>query len=355
MNRSPIAVVVALCILHAGQAGAGYLLGERGKRSLDISAAVMVNGDYAMDSDGGAVSFGASMVRLVLSGNIAPSLVYLVQGKADNGALGLLDCMVKWKPCTAVSLSAGQFRAPFGRFSNVSGAKLLLRDRSPLAAFAPSYQIGLAPRLGLWGDRLAVSAGVFNGKGVNVHLNPDEHLMVSAEATIAPFGEVPLEESAQRGYSQPVFCLVPAFYRNPVRTVASTDSVTGEPLEYVDVTTTSAGCGAALRYKYLAVDGGFYARSVHDPRRTSDVRSAGSSVQAAYALRGRLEPAARVSLVDPDVAVESNEKLTVECGVNYYFTGYDSWVGLNYTRASVRTSEGWTATSGVRLFYEFCF
>jgi hypothetical protein len=339
-------------VLQMGTAQAGLLFGERGNRCVELGGALRVTGDYATaDTGSGRPDLSVSLLRINLTGNIAPSLSFQVQQKVDYGAYALLDCLVKYDVRKWASITAGQFRAPFGRFSNVSGAKLLFKERSPVAALAPGYQVGLAPRFCFLDNRYSIAAGVFDGDGLNVHINPDAHMMFAAEATVAPLGEVPMEESANRGYAKPVVALVAGAFNNSVKTVARIDTASGRIVEYVDVATAGASAGVVLRSGVFALDAGWTGRDVDDPRLSTNTVTNGWCVQAAYALHGRLEPAVRLSRI----ASGTTSTTTVEGGLNYYLDGYSSWLGLNYVRSLASSSASAPSTTTLALSYSCQF
>ncbi len=350
--------VLLLAVVMGAAALPKMELGVPGERCLRILGAMTACGEYVLGTGehDPSVHFSNSLTRLVLYGNASPSVTYMWQHKFDYGKYAILDCKVKWNIGDVFSVTGGQMKAPFDRFSSSSGVKLIFRDRNPIASFAPKYQIGVVPAVTLFGEKVTVHAGVFNGKGLNVHTNTGPNVMLATSAVVSPFGLVPMEESAHRGFDKPVFAVVPGVYRNPVQTVSRRDSLTGEPLEYVDVTTLGYGCGGAFRYDYLAFDAGYYVKQVDDPTPDAVVNSTGWSVQAAYAVRGRLEPVLRYSVIDPDSGADSDETATIEAGVNYYINSYDLHVGLNYVGSVQRvTGNEDIKTSILKLFFGFIF
>ncbi len=361
MKRAVLAVTVA-CLLLPLAAQAKFTLGDDGGPNLSISGQLKFVAEtqtFYLDYEGEplesepAFSFYHSAASLFLTGNTWSWLEYMFHHSFVMGRYQLYECYVKVKQADNYSVTLGQSKAPFGRVYNSSGSKLMFKGRNQITRFSPKYQIGVAPGLNLFDSKVALNAGVFNGKGKNVPLNTDPNVMVAADLTIAPFGPVPMEESAHRGFGSPVFAVVPGIYVNTVQEVARVDTL-GQPLEYADVTTTSYGACAALRFDYLVFDAGYYMKDVDDPRLDTVVSSTGFTVQAGYAVGGKLEPIARFTSIDPNSGNGNDEVTAIEAGFNYYFKSYNSRLGLNYLNESTSGTDA-TAKSVVKLYYQFLY
>jgi hypothetical protein len=93
---------------------------------------------------------------------------------------------------------AGQQFAPFSRQTILPAHTLQMVDYAQLTTLTPGRQLGLSATLAIpaapW---LQVSAGWFNGKGVNVVENIDTNFMYVGRVAFRPIGErAPLVESA---------------------------------------------------------------------------------------------------------------------------------------------------------------
>jgi len=352
VKRTVVAVTV-VCLLLPLAAEARFTLGDQGVRSLNLFGMMNAGVDYDLEAGDydPAVSFNYGAIRLFLGGNLTPQLTYLFHHTFNKGQYGLLDCWLQWQPRQAFLVRAGQFKAPFGRFYNSSGMKLLFKGRDPIVCHCPKYQVGIAPGVCLFDGKVELNAGAFNGDGANT-FNTDPNLMYSGNLVVAPLGPVPMDESGHPGFVDPVFAIVPGFYTNPVQ-VTVVDTL-GQVIGYEDVTTTSYGGAAAFRYDYLAFDAGYYMKTVEDSRTDGTVNSTGLSVQAGYAVGGKFEPIVRFTLLDPDTDGADNEVTTIEAGFNYYLKSYSSRLGLNYVNESV-SGTGTTAKSAVQLYYQFLF
>jgi len=338
------AALLLVGLLLPAPAGAAFTLGEQGVRNLDIFGTAKAGADCDLEAGEGdpAVSFDFSTVSLFLGGHVAPTISYLFHHTFDKGSYGLLDCWVQWQPCGSFLLCAGQLKAPFGRFYNTSGNKLMFKTRNPIVAFYPQYQVGIAPGFSLLDGKVELGAGVFDGEGRSV-FNSDPNMMYAANLVVSPLGPVPMDESGHPGFAQPVFAIIPGWYTNAARI----------PFTTLNVKTTSYGVGGALRYDYLAVDAGLYAKTVDDPSiGGGETNSSGLTIQAGYAVQGKYEPILRLTMVDPNTATGDDEGSTLEAGVNWYFDGYSSRLGLNYLR---EITGGSVAQSVVKLYYQFIF
>ncbi len=95
-------------------------------------------------------------------------------------------------------ITAGQQFAPFSRQTILPANTLQMNDYAQLVALTPGRQLGLTATLAVpYVPSIQISAGVFNGKGVNVVENLDQNLMYVGRIAYRPIGErAPLLESA---------------------------------------------------------------------------------------------------------------------------------------------------------------
>src|SRR5262249_11781429 len=95
-------------------------------------------------------------------------------------------------------ITAGQHFTPFSRQTITPAAALQMVDFAQLVALTPGRQLGLSGTLAVprvpW---LQLSAGVFNGKGINIVENLDQNFMYVGRVAFRPIGDrAPLLESA---------------------------------------------------------------------------------------------------------------------------------------------------------------
>lgn len=344
----PVFAVVALLLPTAAQAR--FTLGGPEPPYLNIAGQAKFGIDYDLEAAEMEpfLSFNNASISMFLTGRLTPKLDYFFHHSFTNGKYTIYECYVRWQVFKLFSLTAGQSKAPFGRVYNSSAARLLFKNRNPLAGFAPQYQVGLRPELELFDSKVSVHAGVYNGNGRNVSSNPDPYFMYTGCVHIAPLGPVAMEESAHEGYDSPVFAVVPGVYVNPMK-VAS-----GE--RQVDSFATTYGGHAAVRWDYFALDAAYYMCDLDHQLNEQLLTSSGMTVQAGYAIEGKLEPVVRFSIIDPDDARENDTETIIEAGLNYYFNGYASRLGLNFLASTrqVPRPEGAESvtTSELRLYYE---
>jgi hypothetical protein len=350
-----ILLVFAVAVLLLPVAAqAKFTLGEAGKRSLSLFGSMKAGFDYDLEAgeNDPAMSFDYSYISLFVGGNLTPEVTYLFNHTFDKGVYRLLDCWMQWNPARYFLVRAGQFKAPFGRFYNSSGARLIFKTRNPITCHCPKYQVGVMPGVRFAGNRYELNVGVFDGEGLNT-FNVDPHFMYAANVVIAPLGPVPMHESGHPGFDDPLFAVVPGVFMNTVQTPVM--DTMGQVIRYEDVATTSYGAALAFRYDYLALDGGYYMKTVDDPTTDGTVNSSGLSVQTGYAVMGRYEPVLRFSMLDPNSDHEGDEVTTIEAGFNWYFRSYSSRLGLNYMTEMMADDKDETTKSVVKLYYMFLF
>lgn len=349
--RKTLLVLAVVVLLLPMAAQAKFTLGEPGVRSLSLFGCMKAGFDYDLEAGDHdpAMSFNYSAIRLFFGGNLTPELSYLFHHTFNKGQYGLWDCWLQWRPAKTFLVRAGQFKAPFGRFYNSSGLKLMFDGRNAVTCHCPKYQVGIMPGARFVDGKYEINVGVFNGEGVNA-FNADPHFLFSGNLVIAPLGPVPMHESGHPGFDSPVFSIVPGFYTN-TKQIATEDTL--GHIDYRDEATSSYGVAAAFRYDYLAFDGGYYMKAVDDG---TDVvaNSTGLTVQAGYAIMGEYEPIFRLTMLDPNTDVDGDDVTTIEAGLNWYLKSYNSRLGVNYLTESTSETDA-TTKSIVKLYYQFLF
>jgi hypothetical protein len=345
VKKHLLVFAVAVLLLPIA-ARAKFTLGGPEPPYLNIAGQAKFGMDYDLEAEEMEpfLSFNNASISMFLTGKLTPKLDYFFHHSFTDGRYTIYECYVRWQAFNLFSLTAGQSKAPFGRVYNSSAARLLFKGRNPLAGFAPQYQIGVRPELELFDKKVSVHAGVYNGSGRNVSSNPDPFFMYTGCVHIAPLGPVAMEESAHEGYGRPVFAVVPGAFVNPMKVTSGEGQV--------DSITTTYGGHAVLRWNYLALDAAYYISDLdYQPDNEQLLTSSGLTVQAGYAIEGKLEPIVRFSIVDPYDAQENDTKTIIEAGLNYYFNSYASRLGLNYYMS---TQDGTDSedVSKLMLYYE---
>ena len=143
--------------------------------------------------------------RLQATGTIATGFSYRVQGEFRTGSAGrgasvsLTDGYIRWSR-QAFGVQVGQFKTPFTVEYLLSVADMEALDRSTAVdSLAPKRDIGLMADYQLT-RFVQVSAGVFNGEGVNVTANRDSTVLGVARVAIKPIPEITFGVNAARWF-----------------------------------------------------------------------------------------------------------------------------------------------------------
>lgn len=189
--------------------------------------------------------------RLTAAGGIATAFTWRIQGEFRTGSVGagkasvsLTDAYIRWKR-NDLGIQAGQFKTPFAREFLVSIADLETADRSTAVD-------SLAPRrdIGLMGDyefrkRATLSAGLFNGEGVNVTSNRDSTVLGVVRLAVKPLPQIVVGANVARYFGDSTRYGADISYEGPRVTLRG---------EYLGQSRDSLG-GSADRGWYLL--GGF--------------------------------------------------------------------------------------------------
>jgi hypothetical protein len=228
---------------------------------------------------------------------------------------------------------AGQHFAPFSRQTILSIGDLQFTRLAQLTTLTPGRQLGLSALLALpaapW---LQLTAGVYNGKGINVIENIDSNFMYVARVAFRPIGpRAPLLEGA----------LGPTAVW-----VAANVSYNKQKLGSYDQYQLLAGADAFLSIKGFSFYGeylwGNTTYSNGAPKQPFN--SQGVNVQAGYllpipgVLYRRFEIAGRIEAIAPNRTVPitgpgdpTQGRAAYVAGINYYHRGHNLKLMLNYT------------------------
>ncbi len=136
--------------------------------------------------------------RLYVDGGLATHFFYRLSADFRNGGtsttragVSLVDALVRWSPSTQWSVTAGQFKTPFSREYLLQPPVIETADRAAVAeSLPPKRDIGVMGSYAT--DRAALSAGVFNGEGVNTVVNRDSTVLAVARLTVVPLKSLEL-------------------------------------------------------------------------------------------------------------------------------------------------------------------
>lgn len=143
--------------------------------------------------------------RLQATGTIATSFSYKVQGEFRTGSPGrgasvsLTDGYIRWSR-QSFGVQVGQFKTPFSNEYLMSIADIETLDRSTAVdSLSPKRDIGIMAEYQL-GSRVLVSAGVFNGEGINVTTNRDSTVLGVARVAVKPVPQLSFGVHAARWF-----------------------------------------------------------------------------------------------------------------------------------------------------------
>ncbi len=277
---------------------------------------------------------------------------YILYTTSGSGNTGLALANIEYNGVENLSVRAGHFKVPFGRMYNASGLRLIFKSRNPINSyFGPGDGTGIAAKYSLLDGMLDAEAGVFNGEGLFTG-NSDTNLDFSGYISFAPWGQIPLHESAHMGYDEMKLAIMPGF-------ALESQDVPGEddPRKL-----TKYGVHTAFRMNTLALDALLYMSSLDIPGIEDPIKAMGYSLQGGYTV-GKFEPVVRFTIIDPNTDADDNaatlgqnSTTTIEAGVNYYIKGYSSRLGLNFSTSSVAEDNDDTMKSTtLDIYYELFF
>ncbi len=143
--------------------------------------------------------------RLQAAGTIATGFSYKVQGEFRTGSAGrnasvsLTDAYIRYSH-HAAGVQVGQFKTPFTLEYLTSIADIESLDRSTVVdSLSPKRDIGIMGDYQV-GKYALVSAGVFNGEGINVTANKDSTVLGVARIAVKPIPQLTVGLNAARWF-----------------------------------------------------------------------------------------------------------------------------------------------------------
>jgi len=108
-------------------------------------------------------------------------------GAAGAVRAQMTDAYITWTQYDLANIRAGQFKSPFGFEQLYQDPRLFTIERSLVNdRLTPGRQIGVQLSGATSTDRFNYAAGAFNGNGINITTNDNNHLMYVARAGITP-------------------------------------------------------------------------------------------------------------------------------------------------------------------------
>jgi len=331
--------------------------------------------------------FGVHRTRLVFEGfAFSPDINYFVQFRNDTAdsttqnATGrsttqLYDAYVTFKQLPWANLRLGQYRTHFGRQEFVSSALLQVVDRGFVAeAFVPNTIDRRDQGVTLFSDEsrypLNYGFGVFNGVGINLTrlglttpANANELMYVGrvsanvlgnpgyAEGDLA-FSRTPqLAIGASYAYNAGLQTnTIGAGSNNQVSTsIASLGN--GRLLNQGVVDIGTGGIDAVIKYKGFSLQAEGFIRNINTHDHSKRIGNAtGFYVQGGYfVVPSRIEVIGRYSYMDPDTHAAHDILTSTIGGLNWYLSGHEHKLQLDYGVITTRLSAADTGTGAVSL------
>lgn len=305
--------------------------------SLDIH--LLVQFRYQLSSTPEPAAESAFLVRMVrpqLRGTVlAPWIHFFVQPELAGSNARLLDAQVDLTPHEAIGLRVGQFLTPFSRTFTTPVPRLLFPD------FAQANDYFRADRdtgAMVYGKpleaRLEYYVGVFNGNGIDRGGNDDERMMYMARLVASPLGAVSQDETPQLGAHTPFrFSIgVNGYLGEATRSADVLDPVTGTTTTTRSLEESQTfGADLQVRWDTLSLQAEVYYRATHfaDGRENDAL---GGYAHAAWMFWWPwLEVAARVSVLDTNLATGADLQTVCEGMLSVYGLGNHLKLNLRYS------------------------
>ncbi|HEY3198251.1 MAG TPA: porin [Nitrospirales bacterium] len=326
-------------------------------------------------------------VRLVFEGfAFSPDITYFVQFRNDtNGSTTqpstsrsttqLYDAYVALGQLSWANLKVGQYRTHFGRQEFVSSALLQFVDRGFVAeAFVPNGIDRRDQGITVFSDpakhRFNYNMGVFNGVGINLTrlgLNSPSNaneLMYVGRVTADVLGKPGYPEGDLAFSATPQFGVGASYgYNAGLQTnttgIGSNNQVStaiaslgnGRLLNQGVVNLGTSGIEAVFKYKGLSLQAEGFVRNVDTRDHSKRIGNAtGYYVQGGYFLVPRaIEVVGRYSYMDPDSMRTQDTITSAVGGLNWYLSGHEHKLQLDFGVITTRLSAADTGTGAVSL------
>ena len=314
------------------------------ENKLNIGGYVQANAEFGHAPDsrftGIEDRFLLRRARLGINGSFAEHFDFKLE--ADFGAnsvsettgyrAGISDCFINWNQYDFANVKIGQFKTPFGYEQLLPDTKTLSIERSlPNDRLTDSRQIGLGVAGNFLEKRLAYSAGMFNGSGVNNSFNDNNNFMYAGRISGVPFKGKIAKQDAQV-----------ALGVNALTTHDTAISKTGFGLDSTPGGTidnlftgdrTSWGIDAQFAWGPVGLDAE-YLRTCFQPADhipSSDFEADGWYVMAScFIIPSKLQALVRYEAFDPNLDIAGNTTCEWVFGLNYYIKGDNIKLSANY-------------------------
>ena len=116
--------------------------------------------------------------------------------RATRGTVEIEEATVRFRASSWLGIDFGRMRIPFTAQSQSSNTVLMFPARSsPNEIFQRGTDLGVLVTGGLWGGRLRLSTGVYNGTGVAPTMSNERGLLYAARVDYSPLGPLSFAEA----------------------------------------------------------------------------------------------------------------------------------------------------------------
>jgi phosphate-selective porin len=219
-------------------------------------------------------------------------------------------------------LQFGQFKVPFGRQELTSSFNLQMVDRSIVAGeFERGRDLGVMADGLLVNQKLAWSAGVFNGNGRNQTANDNDKLQVDARVVLQPWGDVRYSEADFESTDKALFALAGQYESNSLFNTTTA----------IDLKREVFGGDAVFKFKGLFLMGEYFNRKF-TPETGVSYKSNGYNVEGGYAFMPsrKWELVFRYTSWDPTDLKSGDDRKEIGGGVNWFYNRHFAKVQADF-------------------------
>ena len=278
--------------------------------------------------------------RLGVNGSFAEHFDFKLEGDFGANSLSektgysaqITDAFINWNQFSFANVKIGQFKTPFGYEQLLPDTKLLTVERS-LAndRLTDSRQIGLGVAGNFFAKRLAYSAGMFNGSGVNNSFNDNNNFMYAGRITgVAYQGKLAKQDTRVAIGVNGLTVHDTAISKSGF----GLDSTPGGTIDNLFTgNRTSWGVDGQFSWGPVGLDGE-YLRTCFKPSDnipSSSFEAAGWYVTATcFIVPSKLQALVRYEELDPNLDLKGDLSHEYVFGLNYYIKGDSLKLSANY-------------------------
>ena len=124
--------------------------------------------------------------RLGIRGTFYEEFSFKVEAGFGQGAAGLRDAFVNWRPMKEFAFRAGQMKEPFSMEELTSTRFIDMIEYSLIHRLVPARDLGVAVHGVLFDDVLQYEVGFYGGAGINLRTDENDDKDVAARVVVRP-------------------------------------------------------------------------------------------------------------------------------------------------------------------------